>query len=160
MMGSLRTASRTIGALLCAAAVALGPVTADADHQRGRGAHRLPRWSGDIHAFREHDFGHWRAGHWYHGAHNGRLGWWWVLPGLELWYMYTAPIYPYPDPYLPPVVIQQVPAPTPAPAPSAPPPPAQYWYYCEPAKGYYPYVSTCPEAWKRVPAIPPGVQAP
>ena len=29
------------------------------------------------------------------------------------------------------------------------------WYYCESAKGYYPYVSQCPEGWRSVPATPP-----
>jgi hypothetical protein len=29
------------------------------------------------------------------------------------------------------------------------------WYYCESAKGYYPYVSQCAEGWKTVPATPP-----
>jgi len=43
-----------------------------------------------------------------------------------------------------------------APAPSAPPP-AQYWYYCDAAKGYYPYVPSCPAGWRMVPASPAGV---
>jgi hypothetical protein len=29
------------------------------------------------------------------------------------------------------------------------------WYYCDSAKGYYPYVSQCPEGWRSVPASPP-----
>jgi len=32
-----------------------------------------------------------------------------------------------------------------APAPS-------YWYYCESARTYYPYISTCPEGW--MPVVP------
>lgn len=28
-----------------------------------------------------------------------------------------------------------------------------YWYYCESARAYYPYVQQCPEAWMRV--VPP-----
>lgn len=70
-----------------------------------------------------------------------------------------APIwYPSPWYYPPPVVV--VPAPQPAPPPvyveqqMAPESAAQaepaYWYYCSSAKGYYPYVKTCPEAWERV----------
>jgi len=30
--------------------------------------------------------------------------------------------------------------------------PSSYWYYCASARTYYPYVSTCPEAW--VPVVP------
>ena len=47
------------------------------------------------------------------------------------------------------------------PAPGAPPtaaPAAQApgtWFYCDSAKGYYPYVSQCPEGWRSVPATPP-----
>jgi len=48
-----------------------------------------------------------------------------------------------------PVAVQQPPAVTPgAQAPGV-------WYYCDSAKGYYPYVSQCPEGWKTVPASPP-----
>ena len=51
------------------------------------------------------------------------------------------------------------PAPQAGPAPSAP---AQAspgnWYYCESAKGYYPYVSECKEAWRTVPATPPQMR--
>jgi hypothetical protein len=32
------------------------------------------------------------------------------------------------------------------------PPPPSYWYYCPSAGAYYPYVSSCPEAWLPVPA--------
>lgn len=82
----------------------------------------------------------WRGGRWYHGPHEGRAGWWWIVGGL--WYLYTAPIYPYPDPYLPPGV-------------SVPPEPApeQVWYYCKNPRGYYPYVPAC-RHWKVVPAQP------
>lgn len=34
------------------------------------------------------------------------------------------------------------------------PPPAQYWYYCDSADAYYPYVEQCPEGWQEVPATP------
>jgi hypothetical protein len=34
-------------------------------------------------------------------------------------------------------------------------PPTQSWYYCASAKAYYPYVPSCPEGWKPVPAQPP-----
>jgi hypothetical protein len=41
-------------------------------------------------------------------------------------------------------------------APAAPPQPVPgNWYYCESAKGYYPYVPECREGWRTVPAAPP-----
>jgi hypothetical protein len=111
--------------------------------------HEVPPWGdGDITRFHERDQDRWRAGHWFHGKHLGRLGWWWVVGGT--WYFYPAPVYPYPDPYIPPAVVTQAsPAP---PMPSSP----QYWYYCPSAKGYYPYVAECPEGWRPVaPQTPP-----
>jgi hypothetical protein len=42
-------------------------------------------------------------------------------------------------------------------APAAPPAPAaqQWWYWCESARAYYPYVQSCAEAWQRVePRVP------
>lgn len=119
-------------------------------------------WEGhEIHRFGERDLRVWRGGHWYHGRHGGRAGWWWIAAGT--WYFYPAPVYPYPDPYVPPVAVVPV-APQPpvvvAPQPQTvvPAQPApQYWYYCDSAKGYYPYVPTCPESWRPVAAQPaPG----
>jgi hypothetical protein len=88
-----------------------------------------------------------------------------------VWYFYAQPIYPYPDPYTPPVyVIQQTADPTIVvqTAPAMPPPPGataaaapqqpQYWYYCEESRSYYPYVTSCPGDWKPVPATPAGVK--
>ena len=108
------------------------------EHASGHG----PRWHGEIGRFHDHDLGLWRGGRWTHGRHDGRLGWWWVVAGL--WYFYPSPVYPYPDPYQPPVVLQ--PAQTPA---------SQYWYYCADPAGYYPYVAQCRVNWKQVPASPP-----
>ena len=110
-----------------------------ADHGRGHGT----RWHGDIRHFHERDLHRWRGGHWYHGRHAGRTGWWWIVG--PAWYFYPAPIRPYPDPYLPPVEV--------APPPAAITPP-QYWYYCANPPGYYPYVAQCRSRWKRVPATP------
>jgi hypothetical protein len=93
-------------------------------------------WGGDIHHFGDYDMGRWRAGAWWHGFHDGRAGWWWVV-GPDF-YFYPAPIYPYPDPYVPPAV-----APTPA---------AATWYYCANPQGYYPYVPSCAVPWQPVPA--------
>jgi hypothetical protein len=32
--------------------------------------------------------------------------------------------------------------------------PNGYWYYCQSAGAYYPYVTACPEAWVPVEATP------
>ena len=115
--------------------------------ERGRGRERERHevrheaWRGDIRVFHEHDYDLWRGGRWLHVSHGGRLGWWWVVGGA--WYFYPTPVYPYPDPYQPPVVVV-------TPAPAAP----QYWYYCSNPQGYYPYVPQCPTTWQRVPAQP------
>ncbi len=103
---------------------------------------------GEIHQFHQHDLGRWQGGSWHHARHGGRFGWWWVAAGT--WYFYPQPVYPYPDPYTPSVVV------VPAPAPAEPPvPPEQYWYYCDAARNYYPYVAECPGGWRQVPAVPP-----
>jgi hypothetical protein len=122
-------------------------------------------WRGDIRHFERHDAHQWRSGAWRHGSHGGRIGWWWVAGGM--WYFYPQPVYPYPDPYRPPLVVVESSPPPPVvmqiPAPAAPQipsvaaqPATQFWYYCEPARGYYPYVASCPSGWKTVPATPPG----
>lgn len=136
-------------ALLSAAVVA--PLAASA----------APVWRGDIHHFDRHDMQHWRGGDWRHGTHGGRLGWWWVAG--DNWYVYPGPVYPYPDPYRPPVVVDSSPPVEMLPqvqGPSAPPTGATqaspYWYYCEPSSTYYPYVASCPVPWKTVPATPAG----
>ncbi len=105
-----------------------------------RGDRRQERhWHGDIRQFHDRDFPRWRSGRWYHGGHDGRLGWWWIVG--PLWYFYPGPIYPYPNPYVPPVIMQA-------------PPAARYWYYCASSGQYYPYVAVCPEGWRMVPADP------
>lgn len=145
-------------------AVAL-PAFADERHEgrggmRGEGRRdvRVERrsWGGDrdIRRFEDRHRSVWTSGRWHHGTHNGRVGWWWIAAGL--WYFYPVPVYPYPDPYIPPVVVVQ-PAPTPEPAPVVvPQAQPQNWYYCEASQSYYPYVASCPAGWKAVPATPPG----
>jgi hypothetical protein len=123
---------------LVLSAVAVQPGLADEHGWRGeRHDDRRGGWHGDIRRFHDHDFDRWRAGRWYHGRHGGRDGWWWVVG--PTWYFYPAPIYPYPDPYLPPTV--------PPPPPNAAP---QYWYCANPP-GYYPYVPQCATPWQPVP---------
>jgi len=63
-----------------------------------------------------------------------------------------SPYYPYPA-Y--PVYVPQVYGP-PAPPPvyierqAAPAMESGYWYYCNEARAYYPYVKQCPGPWQRV----------
>lgn len=71
---------------------------------------------------------------------------------------YYPPYYYYPYYYEPPPAYYY-PAPAlqaPAQAPAAPAEPS--WYYCESARGYYPYVRECPGGWQRVPAAPPAAK--
>jgi hypothetical protein len=132
-----------VAAVLAAAAAA--PALAeergrDRDHRDGDRDHREFRggdrdWHDrDIHRFAERDFDHWRGGRWFHGRHDGRLGWWWVVGSG--WYFYPQPAYPYPDPYTPPYAASG----------------ATAWYYCPPLQTYYPYAPTCPAPWQVVPA--------
>lgn len=47
----------------------------------------------------------WHQGRWQRGWAHGQYGWWWVVG--ERWYLYPAPVYPYP--YGRPTVIIQIP---------------------------------------------------
>ena len=133
--------TRLIGAVMTAvlALTALSAAPAPAQERRHEERWREERrhdegWRDrDIRRFRDHDFDRWHGGRWVHGRHGGRLGWWWIVG--PTWYFYPRPIYPSPDPYVPPYV---------APGASA-------WYYCPPAQSYYPYVATCPVPWQIVP---------
>ncbi|MYM73911.1 hypothetical protein GTP81_08400 [Rugamonas sp. FT107W] len=112
--------------------------------ERGLHAPRVEQWHGDIRQFHRDDFSVWQGGRWLHGPHAGRDGWWWIV-GLN-WYWYPEPVYPFPDPYLPPPAVAIAPA-----VPGTMPP---YWYYCANPPGYYPYVPQCAGTWERVPAAP------
>ncbi len=126
-----------LAAAACAAAL-LAPALAD--HRTGApsgsghwggadgGWHYHQGWQGDIHHF---DHGYWQGGHWWHGGYGGRIGWWWIV-GPD-WYWYPGPVYPYPDPYLPPGAA------------------TGFWYYCDFYQQYYPYVGACPSGWRAVP---------
>ena len=105
-------------------------------------------------------------GGWHGGGHGGgnvrfgvMIGPYWGGP----WYYPPYPYY-YP-PYYPPVVaerstpqvyIEQQPAPAAVPAAPVAAAPANYWYYCAPAKAYYPYVRECPSGWQKVVPQPPA----
>lgn len=116
------------------------------------GWHGRPYYHYHHHYYRHPGFSAhiWLRGYWHRGWRGPRFGWWWVVG--PSWYYYSAPVYPYPDPYVPPTIVQTTPA-KPGPAPE------QYWYYCAPAKKYYPYVSECPGGWQKVPVTPPGADS-
>jgi len=94
-------------------------------------------------------YGGYRGG--YYGGYYGHRypGYWgpryWgpsVWIGSGLWW--GSPNYYYPSP---PAVVQQPPVYVePAPPPEEP----QYWYYCQDAQAYYPYVQQCPKGWMKV----------
>jgi hypothetical protein len=144
------SATKIVGGLLAvlvATVFTAGPAAADdRDHRRDE-HERHEGWHGDIHRFHEHDYALWRGGRWVHGRHDGRRGWWWIVGGV--WYFYPAPVYPYPDPYLPPGAV--------APLASGA---QQYWYYCSNPAGYYPYVPECATVWQAVPENAPTAYPP
>jgi len=141
----MKTLRLTFAALI--AALGLLAVVTPANAQHGR-------WHGG------------GSGRW-HGGVSLQLG----IPFPLLWgpsYYYGPPVYYAPPPayyyapppayyYGPPAAV--VPSSPPVyverddPAPAAPQaqPPATWWYWCESARGYYPYVKECPGGWQRVP---------
>ena len=90
------------------------------------------------------------GGGWYGGPRvfiGGGVGWW----GWPGWWGA-----PYPYYAAPPVVVQPTPMEYIQQGPA--PPQQSYWYYCQNAGAYYPYVKECPGGWMQVvpqPA-PPG----
>ncbi len=110
-------------------------------HDRGHEMRRAPPGRAfrdhDIRRFRDHDMSVWRGGRWFHGRHDNRLGWWWIVGGV--WFFYPAPVYPYPNPYVPPGIGVYGPGVT-----------VRFWYYCYNPAGYYPYVPYCYGPWHRV----------
>jgi hypothetical protein len=138
-----------LGAAILSMAVAASPALADGGHGGGGGG-----WhgggGGGWHGGGGHD-GHWHGGGWHGGVYFGvgpYWGWgpgWWGYPyayGYPYPYAYPAPAYVAPAPYAYPA----------APAPTAPA--ASVWYYCESSRAYYPYVQSCQEGWRQVPAQP------
>lgn len=86
----------------------------------------------------------------------------WGVAPADAWWRVGPPYWGYwppvvVEPSLPPVVVQPSPPPVVV-QPQAPqvyvaPEGAahdSYYYYCESAKGYYPYVKDCPQGWTRV----------
>lgn len=93
-------------------------------------------------------------GHW-HGGRVG-IGLSFGAPFYDPWFY--GPFYPrYYSPYAYPPVIVSPPPPVTyveqgsnAAAATSSTLQSGYWYYCEAARGYYPYVKTCPAGWLAV----------
>jgi hypothetical protein len=100
--------------------------------------------------------GGWHGGHGWHGGTRIGIG----LGIGPFWGPYWAPYsYPYGYPYgyaYPPVVAAPLTQLSLQPSPQTPvQPPPVYWYYCDAAQGYYPYVHQCPGGWRTVTPTPP-----
>lgn len=139
--------------LAMASTVLLLSPSAQAQHRHGsvgmqRGGHiaGAPHFHGGSGSF--------TGGH-HHGVgvrgfhHHGNVARVVVIGGVGFWYPYAYPSYTYSYGYDPSLA---------TPAYTAPaynvPPPAAFWYFCEAANAYYPYVTTCASGWKVVPATP------
>jgi hypothetical protein len=86
-----------------------------------------------------HHFGH------RHGVVGAR-----IFLGPVFWW---GPAYPYYYYAAPPVVVEEQPPVVIRQQPAYVPPGAQaeqYWYYCQNAQAYYPYVKECPGGWMQV----------
>lgn len=84
-----------------------------------------------------------------HHHHHGHNAAWGVLgAGIALGAVALAVEAPRP-----PVVVSPIAAPIAAPAAR---PPGAWWYFCESAGAYYPYVNHCAEGWRAVPATSYG----
>jgi hypothetical protein len=100
------------------------------------------------HGHREHwHSGHGHSGHGHRGFHRSGGVRLFISPGLVV--PFGSYWTPYPDP---PVVI----TPSPRVYVDPSPPPPTYWYYCDAAQAYYPYVQQCPGGWRQVSPTPPG----
>lgn len=95
--------------------------------------------------------------HWRGGSRVG-IGLSFGAPFYDPFYdpWFYGPFYPrYYSPYAYPPVIVSPPPPVTyveqgSTAASSRTPQSGYWYYCETARGYYPYVKTCPAGWLAV----------
>jgi hypothetical protein len=91
----------------------------------------------------------------YGGGYRGYYGWrggpYWGWYGFGPWgYPYAYPSY-YPYSYPSPVYSDAYAQPP----VSVEPEQTSYWYFCQDAQAYYPYVQSCPGGWTRVVPTPP-----
>lgn len=93
--------------------------------------------------------------------HHSHVGVYFGLGAPAPWYYSPPSYYYYPQrvivvPPAQPTVYVEQPAPVMTPPPPAPQQVPAYWYYCQSARGYYPYVRECAEAWQPVLPQPPA----
>jgi hypothetical protein len=115
----------------------------------GRGGHGFRGHGFRGHGFKGHDF----RGHGFRGSHRSGGARVFIRPSIIV--PFGAYWGPYWEPYdYPPVVV--APSPRVYAQPLAPvQPPPFYWYYCDAAQAYYPYVQQCPGGWRPVTPTPP-----
>ncbi|MDE1941869.1 MAG: hypothetical protein KGI47_01830 [Betaproteobacteria bacterium] len=139
----------------------------------GRGGRQFGTFPSHAGTYAGHGWNGWNRGGGYWGNrpwYRGDWGWggWGWGAGLGIGWAMTDPWFYDPYPWgvgygyyaAPPatVVVNQTPVSpqgTTYVGPAGPAAP-QNWFYCQSAKGYYPYVTQCPEPWRAVPATPPG----
>jgi hypothetical protein len=153
----METRPKWVG-LLVILAVLLCLSTLPGDADRGGHGSRGHGFRGHGHRHKGHGFhhgfhhgfkGHGHRGHGaHHGFHHGYRGprvrvgiglgtFWGPYWGGEPYWPYEA----YPPVVAPPPVVAQ--------------PSPHYWYYCDSAQAYYPYVPHCPGGWRPVTPTPP-----
>lgn len=153
----METRPKWVGLLvILAVLLCLSTLPGDADHgghgSRGhgfRGHGHGHKGHGFHHGFHHGFKGHGHRGHGaHHGFHHGYRGprvrvgiglgtFWGPYWGGEPYWPYEA----YPPVVAPPPVVAQ--------------PSPHYWYYCDSAQAYYPYVPHCPGGWRPVTPTPP-----
>ncbi len=138
--------STAMMALALAAMLGVGPISALARGGSGGGG---GGWGGggDWHGGGDRFGGYGYGGYGGIGVYVDPYGWGYPDYG----YPYGYPPDIYPDQY------SDLSGPPPQ-APPTGPAPQSFWYFCRSANAYYPYVSSCPEAWQQVPTTPPSQQ--
>jgi hypothetical protein len=101
------------------------------------------------HGYRGHGYkGHGYRGHGHRGWHRSGGARVFIRPSIIV--PFGAYWGPHWEPYgYPPVVV------APSPQVYVQPSPLVYWYYCDAAQAYYPYVQRCPGGWRPVSPTPP-----
>jgi hypothetical protein len=148
-MTKLRATLTMALALAAMLGVAAAPALAHDDKSGGKGGnwHSGGQWHGGS-GWHGHGHGHFH-GCWGCGGFVGGVyvdPYWWGYPYAgDYAYGYPPDTYPGPD---------DDEAGPPQAGPGGPPP-QNFWYFCRSSNAYYPYASSCPEAWQRVPTTPP-----
>lgn len=135
-MKALRSSLAALAAGLALSTLA-APALADGRWHGGGGWHGGSRWHGGVFLNFGVPFPYWGPSYYYGPP---------VYYGVPPAYYYGPPAVAAPA--SPPVYVERDEEAAPAPAPE---PRATWWYWCDSARGYYPYVKECPGGWRRVP---------